>query len=329
MQHASIRSVMFFLAVCAIGTHGIPFLACAAEDAKPAFTLVPDEHGMVLKTPDGRTVFGYMTKKPAVTNLTANSVCCLYPLNTPSGERAVDFAPGDHRHHRGVFLAWHSTKGKVKADFWGWGSWAPTEGRVIKNRSAKLTAADREHAVLQVQNNWMVEDDVMIREATSVTACETQGVYVVDMEFKLTAAVDVTLDQTAFGGFCVKGRKDGEAFYCSPDGKVDLPNPHHLKPETDWPAADWYAYIIKLESGKTVGIAVLNHPENPPSTWHNLHPIAMVNPCIVAPGPVAIKKGDTLTLRYRLGVHDGPAPLDVLKKLNDEWRCKSRLPDGT
>ena len=86
------------------------------------------------KTPGGRAVFRYMTKKPAETNLTANSVCCLYPVYTPSGEAAVDFAPGDHRHHRGVFLAWHATKGKKPADFWGWGEFAPTENRVIENR---------------------------------------------------------------------------------------------------------------------------------------------------------------------------------------------------
>ncbi len=317
MQQMSIRSTVALLFVSAVFACGIAVTASAAEDI---YTLVPDEHGMVLKTPDGRTVFSYMTKKPAETNLTANSVCCLYPLNTPSGERAVDFAPGDHRHHRGVFLAWHSTKGRVKADFWGWGSFAPTEGRVIKNCCVELAKADAKHAVLEVENDWMVKDDVMIKEATSVTACETEDVYVVDMEFRLTTMVDTTLDQTAFGGFCIKGRKDGEAYYCSPDGKVDLPNPHHLKPETDWPAADWYDYTIRLESGKTVGIAVLDHPNNPPSTWHNLHPIAMVNPCIVAPGPVTIKKGQTLTLRYRLVVHDGPPPQDVLKKLNSDWR---------
>ena len=79
-----------------------PGPAWTAEEAPAAFTLTPDEHGMVLKAPDGKTVFRYMTRKPAKTNLSANSVCCLYPVNTPSGVRAVDFAPGDHRHHRGI-----------------------------------------------------------------------------------------------------------------------------------------------------------------------------------------------------------------------------------
>jgi len=296
--------------------------AVAAEDAKQAFTLTPDEHGMVLTAPDGQVVFSYMTRKPKETNLTANSVCCLYPMFTPSGERVVDFAPGDHRHHRGVFLAWHAMQGKQRADFWGWGEFAPTEGRVIENRGVKLLTSSAKKAVVGVRNDWVADDEVMIEEALSITAREAHGVYVVDLEFTFTPKVDVTLNETAFGGFCVKGRKDGKPTYTSPEGKVELPNPHHLKPETDWPAADWYDYTIRLDSGKTVGIAVVDHPDNPPSTWHNLEPIAMVNPCIVAPGEVKRKQGEVLALKYRLVVHDGPPPMDVLRKLSKQWRAE-------
>jgi hypothetical protein len=99
-----------------------------------------------------------------------------------------------------------------------------------------------------------------------------------------------------------------------------LPAPHHLKPETDWPAAAWYDYTIALENGKTIGATVVDHPGNPATVWHNLEPIAMVNPCIVAPGPVAVKAGQTLRLRYRLVVHDGPAPVPLLQKLSNEFR---------
>jgi len=295
-------------------------LAPAADRAGATFTLAADEHGMVLKTPDGRTVLRYMTKKPANTKLSANSVCCLYPVNTPSGERAVEFAPADHRHHRGVFLAWHATEGRKPADFWGWGEWAPTEGRVIRNRSVKLVDADATCAKLAVRNDWTIEEDVMIEEALSVTARQEKHAYVIDLDFQLIPTVDVTLKQTAFGGFCVKARHDGKAHYRSPKGKVDLPAPHHLKPDSDWPAADWYDYTIELTGGKTIGVAVLDHPDNPPTTWHNLGSIAMVNPCIVAPGAVTIKKGRPLKLRYRLVVHDGPTPAELLKKLSTEWR---------
>lgn len=313
------------LAAVALGGFLVAVLALcrpvlAADDAEAPFTLTPDEHGMVLKTPEGRVVFRYMTKRPADTKLTANSVCCLFPVNTPSGERAVDFAPDDHPHHRGVFLAWHSTQGKEKADFWGWGEWAPTEGRVIRNRGVELLKADAKSAVLRVHNEWMVNSDVMIRESTTIAARQQGKAYVIDLTYRLTPTVDVTLDQTAFGGFCAKTRKDGQAVYTSPEGAVKLPDPHHLKPETNWPAAAWYDRTVELESGKTIGVAVIDHPGNPPSTWHNLPPIAMVNPCIVAPGPVTIKQDQPLRLRYTLVVHDGPAPVELLGRLSRAQR---------
>jgi hypothetical protein len=302
--------------VAAVGvTLAVTCFVPAAESGGK-YTLTPDEHGMVLKTPDGRVVFSYMTKKPAETNLTANSVCCLYPVNTPSGVRAVDFAPGDHRHHRGVFLAWHATQcGAKRADFWGWGEMAPTTDRVIRNREVKLVAADAKHARLAIRNDWTVEGETAIVEALTIEAKEQDGCFVIDMVFELTPQVDVTLDRTAFGGFCVKGRKRGKAVYTDSDGEVELPNPHHLEPETDWPGKPWYDYTIALNDGKTVGVTVIDHPQNPPAAWHNLEPIAMVNPCIVAKGPVTVTASDTLRLRYRLLIHDGPPPKALIERL--------------
>jgi hypothetical protein len=315
MQRQATILAAVILGGCLAAVCGMCGVGQAAEGQPAAFTLTPDEYGMVLKTPDGRTMFRYMTKKPAETKLTANSVCCLYPLKTPSGEEVVDFAPSDHPHHRGVFLAWHAMEGKKPADFWGWGEWAPTKDRVITNRSVELVEADAKHARLAVRNDWIAEGEVMIEESLSLAAVEVQGTYVIDFDFRLTPTANVTLKQTAFGGFCVKARKDGKAVYSNPAGEVKLPSPHHLKPESDWPPAAWYDYTIALESGKTVGIAVFDQPGNPPTVWHNLAPIAMLNPCIVAQGSVTLTKGAPLRLRYRLVVHDGPAPVQLLQIL--------------
>jgi len=298
-------------------------VAFTAELPQPAYTLTPAEHGLELKTADGRTVFQYMTRKPEVTNLTANSVCCLYPVLSPSGVRAVDFAPGDHRHHRGIFLAWHTmTCGDQAADFWGWGEMAPTEARVIRNRDVRLTAADARSAQLEIHNDWCIADKVVLQETLSIVASELEGSHLLQLTFRLAPQVDITLNRTAFGGLCVKGRKDGKGLYSDPAGEVDLPNPHHLKPESDWPARDWYDYTVQLEEGKTVGVAVIDHPGNPPALWHNLEPIAMVNPCLVAPGPVAIKRAEPLTLRYLLVVHDGAPNIKTLNTTASVFRGK-------
>lgn len=299
---------------------GAPALSPAAEGKSGSFAVVLGHDGLLLKTPDGRTVLRYMTKKPEKSALTANSVCCLFPVKTPSGEDAVEFAPSDHPHHRGVFMTWHAIEGKKKADFWGWGEFAPTKDRVIQCTDAGRFKSDAKGAEFSLYNDWVAEGETMIEEATTIAAREVRGAFVIDCDFRLTPTSDVTLRQTAFGGFCVKSRKDGKAAYFNPAGEVKLPAPHHLKPETDWPREDWYDYTIALESGKTIGVAVLDHPRNPPTLWHNLAAIAMVNPCIVAKGPVTIKKDEPLRLRYRLVVHDGPTPVELLKELNSEWR---------
>jgi hypothetical protein len=46
----------------------------------------------------------------------------------------------------------------------------------------------------------------------------------------------------------------------------------------------------------------------------------MVHPTIVANGPFTISHGQTLTLRYRVVVHDGDTPTALLEKLAAEWR---------
>ena len=301
----------------------------AASESEDCYSLAPDKHGVVLKAPDGKTVFRYMTSKPKKTNLAANSVCCFHPLNTPSGQRLTDLAPGDHHHHRGVFLAWHTMAFREKADFtafgptgpthgwnisradfWGWGEFAPTQGRIIQNRKVDF----------KIQHDWNIKDRTMMTEVTSATVREQNGVYIIDLDYKLKPTADLTLDHTAFGGFCVRARNDGDSYYATADGKVKLPDPHYSVPELNWPTRQWYDYTIKLNNGQTVGVGVIDHPDNPPATWHNPRYVWMVNPCIVAAGPVQVDKGKTLQLRYRLVVHDGPTPVELLRKLSSNWK---------
>lgn len=302
------------------------------------YTLVPDDHGMTLKAPDGRVVFTYMTRKPERTNLAANSTSCFHPVNTPSGERLTDLAPGDHHHHRGIFLAWHAmqfqwpadfsafgplgpTEGSniERGDFWGWGQFAPTAGRVIVNKGIVLAEADAAHAVLEIADDWTINGKVFMKQLTGVGIREREGAYVMDLDYRLTPEKALVLDHQAFGGFCVRARNDGDSLYADADGKVTLPDPHYSTPKLNWPARAWYDYTIALKSGKTVGCAVIEHPENPPSTWHNPRYVWMINPCIVAGGPVAVRAGETLRLRYRLVIHDGPTPKALVERLSAEW----------
>lgn len=299
------------------------------EDLRTSWPLDPsqsgysgfrDSLGRWVMAPSGQPLLRYMRAKPVASRLTANSVACIHPVCTPSGEVVTAFAPDDHLHHRGVFLAWYAMQaGETKADFWGWGQFAPTEGRVI-DTIALHKVGEQDAPSLLVKNEWNVDRQPMVEEALHVGVRQQRSANVIDLRYELTPTADTVLERSAFGGFCVRCRKDGEVTFTGPEGKVSLPWPHYLKPETDWPAADWYDLSVKLADGSTVGMAVLDHPKNPPSGWHNLASLAMINPCITAAAPVKLEKDEPFVLRYRLVAHDGPAPVELLRTLSTEWR---------
>jgi hypothetical protein len=338
----------------AIGTHVTLVLAigvAAAISSAPAagqgpsgrgYTLTPVTYGMQLKTPDGRVVFDYMTKKPPMSEvpLTSPSVACFHPVLTPSGERVTALAPDDHPHHRGIYLAWHDTEfrtpidpgkmgqfapafgwGITTADFWGWGEFAPRENRIIQTASVTLAAANATQAEIAIANAWMVGKRKLLDETTTTRVSERDGAYLLDFTFRLAPVVDYVLHKQSFSGFNFQGRKDGESYFTHSAGTVQLPNPHYSVPELNWPPAPWYGYVVRVPNGKVVGAAVIDHPSNPPSTWHNSRNLWMVNPVIAALGPITIRPASPLTLRYRVVVHDGPTPTAVVEKLAAEFRA--------
>lgn len=309
--------------------------------AAKSYALTPVANGMQLKTADGRVVLEYLTSKPAGVPLTGPNTACFHPINTPTGERVTALAPDDHPHHRGMYVAWHDSEFRqpitrkgptsplfgwniTKADFWGWGVYAPRDGRTIETREVKLKSADASKAVIEVRNEWGVNKRKFADETTTATVSERDGVYVIDVVFHLAVLVDYQLNKQSFSGFNFQARKDGESYYTWPGGTVEFPDAHYSAPETNWPGAPWYGYVIKLANGKTVGAAVLDHPSNPPTTWHGSRGLWMLNPNMAAVGPYTIKTETPLTLRYRVVVHDGATPSDLVNKLSDEWRAALR-----
>jgi hypothetical protein len=256
----------------------------------------------------------YQLSRPADSKLSVESGCYFHPLATPKGIVITDVAPADHLHHRGVFLAFVEMHGRKDADFWGWGEHAPTKNRKIVNTEVAISASG-----FAANNLWIADGLALIREDIEVDVDVRPGANVLDITCSLTAGADLTLARWAFSGFCVRTRQDGKLAAEGPEGPVSLPNPSHLKPESDWPAAPWYDFTLTLTNDTVAGVAVINHPKNPPTLWHNHRDTRMINPCIVAPSALTLKANQPLLLRYRVVAHDGPAPRPLLTRLADEW----------
>jgi len=273
----------------------------------------------VIVTAGGKEVLRYHLQKPGGTPLSVESACFFHPLTTPGGTVLTDVGPGDHKHHRGVFLGWVEMHGTKAADFWGWGQQAPVKDRKVVNKEI-TSAIGGETATFRARNEWLAEGTAILREDVQATLKKQGAANALDRVYTLTPDADVRIARWAFSGFCLRTRKDGTFQAEGPEGPVKLPTPSHTKPESDWPAAAWYGFTLKLKEGGEISAAVIDHPKNPPSLWYNAVSIGMLNPCIVAPKEVLLRANEPLVLRYRVVAQDGPLSRDLVSKLSEEWR---------
>lgn len=298
-----------------------------APSAAPAETLSihVDNKYVAVKRSDKTPIYTYNLAVPSDVKLAVDSACFFHPLATPNGVTVTDLAPADHPHHRGVFFGFVEMRGaKHDADFWGWGEHAPKDKRQIVHIDKSDYVGGNRVDSVTFANAWKVGKAVMLDESLTVTATAHDDANVLDLDYRLTPREDIRLPRWAFSGFCVRLRKDGKIVYTDKNGVVERPALNHLKPELDWPAADWYDATVTLKDGKHVGVAVVDHPSNPPCLWHNESNIHMLNPCIVAPGEVKLTAGKPLNLSYRLITHDGPAPTKRIEELSQSYRKEKR-----
>jgi hypothetical protein len=300
------------LAVCLFCGAG-----CATAAARK-FSIQRDGAAVVVRANE-REVVRYQLARPVESQLSVESACYFHPFATPRGVVLTDVAPSDHRHHRGIFLAWVEMHGAKDADFWGWGEPAPKQGRRIVNRESTEFVTATGGAGFVAHNDWLADGEALVKEELRATVNGAPAAQVLDLIYTLKAGADVSLARWAFSGFCVRARKDGQVTVAGPDGEVSLPNPVHTRPESDWPAAKWYGFNLRLPDGVTASVAVIDHPKNPPTLWHNHRDIRMLNPCIVAPAAVKLAADKPLVLRYRVVGCDGPLPATLLNQLAAEW----------
>ncbi len=311
-----------FLEASALGISGFAASGLHAQEPDAKVTSAMGEDFLTVKTGSGAPVLRYVRGKlPAGEPVPAvEGTCFTHPIHTPAGEVVTDLAPADHRHHRGVFCAWVEVDGARRGDWWGWGAKAPKEGCVIRNREARISRKGR-RAGLDLHNTWLAGESPVVEERLLLSAGTVSEAHVLDFEYRFSAPTEkpVTIAQSPFGGFCYRARPRGTQVISGPEGEAKYLNSVHTRSETNWPASPWYDMTYRTPEGRTNGVALINHPGNPATTWHVVRGIHMLNPCIVAQSPVVIEPGKPLVLRYRLVAHDGDASAVDLRKLFDQF----------
>lgn len=228
----------------------------------------------------------------------------MLPVRSPSGvviNRALgDASDADHPHHKGM---WNAIDEVNEVKFWA-------EKGLIHNVSVKPLASGTT-ASFETVNEWRhPETGVPQLTETAIITIHPNRLVVYDMHLA-ASHVDVTFEDTKEGlfGFRVapsmKEKNGGHVVAC--DGT-------ETTKECWGKAYNWIDYYGDVD-GKTVGVAIMDHPKNfRPSRYHvrdyglfSISPFgenAYTNGASPA-APHHLKKGEKLRLRYAMFFHDG------------------------
>ncbi|HEX7896658.1 MAG TPA: PmoA family protein [Planctomycetota bacterium] len=265
-------------------------------EAAGATTLTMSESdGVVsIKAPDREITrwhpgAGIANKKPCFYPLTGHGVNVLraHPFEDRAGEAK------DHPHHTGIYHAFGDVNGTEY--------WSKTN---IVNRKATRDAGPA-YARIRAENAW--GEDLV--ETQDVFVLNAGADVVMDWTITLTAAVDVTLGKNAKmakeGSFAVRVGTELTRKGDAPEMMSDALGNKGEK-AIRAAAAPWVDYSGEID-GKKVGVAVMDHPASfrAPTNWHvRAYGLFAANPWLVR-GESALKKGESMTLRYRVYVHGG------------------------
>jgi len=231
-----------------------------------------------------------------------------YPMKTVKGEDE------DHPHQRSMFF----THGNINGvDFWASDPKNKPNPRFgsIKETSRTVVHNGQLAAVLRTTDDWLGPDGKKVLEDEREVAFYGVGENrVIDFDITLKAtAGPVTFGDTKEGSFGLRVASSMDVkSKMNSGGKIV--NAEGITDDAAWgKASPWVDYTGPVD-GKTVGIAILNHPDSfrYPTTWHvRTYGLFAANPFgwhdfgQGRSGEHVLPKGESLQLRYRVVLHAG------------------------
>jgi len=249
----------------------------------------------------------------------------LYPVIGPYGfgmtrnypmRQDVPGEAHDHPHHRSLWFAHRPING---IDFW---SDSPEAGKTMHEKLIRVESGSSRGAI-ETANRWVARDGRVVFTDTRKMSFHADGdrARMIDYEITLHASHgDLTFEDSKEGTMAIRTHPNLQ-LENNPKLGVTTANGQAINSEGVRGAAvwgkrgKWIDYWGKIE-GKTVGIAIFDHPSNPrhPTHWMargygyiGANPFGL-NAFEGKPqgtGNMTIKHGQEATFRYRFIFHKG------------------------
>lgn len=333
--------LIFRTAIFFVTCYGVTGLRLRGEDS----VLRTHDDGQIIEIlEDGVPVLAYQIAEKSLDGAwpRAGYVHPLYDLN---GQAFTEDFPEDHRHHRGVFWAWHhfSVDGQMLGDPWLCKDFVrdcvKTKTTVMRSRGKPCARID----LITLWKSPLLKDSVgemmpIVKEEAhiAVHASESRR-RTIDFDIALTAMLpNVKIggsdDVKGYGGFSPRIKLNPKQVFRFRSGEV-------APMKTAVQGGPW----IDISDPQR-GMAIMSHPDNPiaqQSTGQSdsnkgksdlVRSAAMSAPLwilrrkrsmqnVAYPGrtPVPLSTKVPLRLRYRLVIHDGKLSVSDLQAVYDEF----------
>lgn len=310
-----------------LGLAGACLLAASIPVARAQVELKAVDNDHVAVTINGKPFsdfyIGKSYPKPFLAPLRSASglvVTRKYPIETVEGESR------DHPHHRGLWIG-YGTVGD--ANFWenepeskASGDNPSLKGLVTLKSLGELKPGKKSGSISAVFNWEVPGHGVMLEEDRTMTFYAGDTMRVLDVDFTLTAKIDVKFGDTKEGFFAIRladsmTGKNGGLMTNSEGGQTE---------KNVWgKRADWVDYDGSVD-GQKVGVAIFDSPRsyNHPTRWHARdYGLFAANPFGVTEfdskssdkGGKALAAGESLQFHYRVVIHPGDVPKKEIAKL--------------
>lgn len=259
----------------------------------------------------------------------------VHPLYDLDGNVISEDFPTDHRHHRGIFWAWHQlyVDGNQIGDPW------ICRNFLSRVDNVTIAKSSPDGAAIEATAHWVSPDwkdasgtmTAIVREETQIEIRRSRNnSRAIDFRIKLTALeADVSIggsdDVKGYGGFSPRLRLPDDIRFTAEYGEAE-PQKTAVK------ASRWMDMSGSFDNGiagneradkecSISGVTVLCHPSLPgfPQKWILRKARSMQNPVFPGRTPVALSIEEPLELRYRLIVHRSATSHEQLKSWFEEY----------
>jgi len=238
-----------------------------------------------------------------------------YPVNGPSKASVTSMRNANYPHHSSLFFGCDKVNG---GNYWQEGL---DRGQIVSLR-ADIIESEGERVVIENENIWKRPEamsPIKDNRRITVTAPSNQ-LFQIDFEITMEMLLDVTILKTNHSLF--SGRMDPDLAVANGGTMVNAEGDIGEK-GTFGKRSAWIDYHGKRMGG-VEGMAILQHPSNEwfPSPWFTrdygfFSPTPMYWP--ENDKTTDLKKGETITLRYRVIIHRGDHKQAKIAELFDQY----------